>query len=165
MKVLHPLWNQSSPRTNNCLAYSNYSYSGIGPKECTLNCQAQHGSFPVPPVHSLSGVDRVETGTKSRNCWETKETFADFPKCFSHQTWQVVRFPWAANRKEYQLAEFSSWCEGADSYTSSLLASNRRHLILLSHKNTRMSWVLVYMKGKLLATIARACFHQRNCGR
>ena len=37
MKVLQPLWNQSSPRTNNCLAYSNYSYSGIGPKECTLN--------------------------------------------------------------------------------------------------------------------------------
>ena len=31
MKVLQPLWNQSSPRTNNCLAYSNYSYSGIGP--------------------------------------------------------------------------------------------------------------------------------------
>ena len=29
IKVLHPLWNQSSPRTNNCLAYSNYSYSGI----------------------------------------------------------------------------------------------------------------------------------------
>ena len=28
-----PLWNQSSPRTNNYLAYSNYSYSGIGPKE------------------------------------------------------------------------------------------------------------------------------------
>ena len=38
MKVLQPLWNQSSPRTNNCLAYSNYSYSGIGPKECTLSC-------------------------------------------------------------------------------------------------------------------------------
>ena len=37
MKVLQPLWNQSSPRTNDCLAYSNYSYSGIGPKECTLN--------------------------------------------------------------------------------------------------------------------------------
>ena len=36
MKVLQPLWNQSSPRTNNCLAYSNYSYSGIGLKECTL---------------------------------------------------------------------------------------------------------------------------------
>ena len=32
MKVLQPLWNQSSPRMNNCLAYSNYSYSGIGPK-------------------------------------------------------------------------------------------------------------------------------------
>ena len=33
MKVLQQLWNQSSPRTNNCLAYSNYSYSGIGPPE------------------------------------------------------------------------------------------------------------------------------------
>ena len=40
MKVLQPLWNQSSPKTNNCLAYSNYSYYGIGPKERTLkeNC-------------------------------------------------------------------------------------------------------------------------------
>ena len=37
MKVLQPLWNESSPRMNNCLAYSNYSYSGIGPKECALN--------------------------------------------------------------------------------------------------------------------------------
>ena len=36
MKVLQPLWNQSSPRTNNCLAYSSYSYSGIGPKERAL---------------------------------------------------------------------------------------------------------------------------------
>ena len=37
MKVLEPLWNESSPRmNNNCLAYSNYSYSGIGPRESTL---------------------------------------------------------------------------------------------------------------------------------
>ena len=35
MKVLQPLWNESSLRTNNCLAYSNYSYSGIDPKERT----------------------------------------------------------------------------------------------------------------------------------
>ena len=33
MKVLKPLWNESSLRTNNYLAYSNYSYSRIGPKE------------------------------------------------------------------------------------------------------------------------------------
>ena len=40
MKVLQPLWNESSPRTNNCcLAYSNYSYSRIGPKERALNIQ------------------------------------------------------------------------------------------------------------------------------
>ena len=37
MKVLQPLWNESSPRTNNCLAYSNYSYTEIGPKERALN--------------------------------------------------------------------------------------------------------------------------------
>ena len=30
MKVLQPLWNESSPRTINCLAYSNYS-SDLGP--------------------------------------------------------------------------------------------------------------------------------------
>ena len=36
MKVLQPLWNQSSLRMNNCLAYSNYSYFGIGPKERAL---------------------------------------------------------------------------------------------------------------------------------
>ena len=36
VKVLQPLWNESSPRTNNCLAYSNYSYSRIGPKERAL---------------------------------------------------------------------------------------------------------------------------------
>ena len=39
MKVLQPLWNQSSPRTNNCLAYSNYAYSGIGPKKHALSNQ------------------------------------------------------------------------------------------------------------------------------
>ena len=32
MKVLRPLWNQSSLRTNNCLAYFNYFYSGIVPQ-------------------------------------------------------------------------------------------------------------------------------------
>ena len=37
IKGLQSLWNQSSPRMNNCLAYSNYSYSGIGPKERALN--------------------------------------------------------------------------------------------------------------------------------
>ena len=35
MKVLQPLWNESSPRTNKCLAYSNSS--GIGPPKCALN--------------------------------------------------------------------------------------------------------------------------------
>ena len=35
---LQPLWNQSSPRTNNCLAYSNYSYVAIDPKEFALSC-------------------------------------------------------------------------------------------------------------------------------
>ena len=41
MKVLQPLWNESSPRTNNyCLAYSNYSYSWIGPKERALNLKS-----------------------------------------------------------------------------------------------------------------------------
>ena len=38
-KVLQPLWNQISLRTNNCFAYSNYSYSGIGPKERSLRKQ------------------------------------------------------------------------------------------------------------------------------
>ena len=31
------LWRFYIPRTNNCLAYSNYSYSGIGPKERALS--------------------------------------------------------------------------------------------------------------------------------
>ena len=38
MKVLQPLWNQSSPRTNNGLACS---YSEIGPKERALNLRSQ----------------------------------------------------------------------------------------------------------------------------
>ena len=42
MKVLQPLWNESGPGTNNCLAYSNYSYSGIGPKERTLSEDNPH---------------------------------------------------------------------------------------------------------------------------
>ena len=37
MKVLQPLWNQSSPKTNICLAYFNYSYSEIDPKERALS--------------------------------------------------------------------------------------------------------------------------------
>ena len=45
MKVLQPLWNQSSLRTNNCLAYSNYSYTRIGPKECTFNMSCYNASF------------------------------------------------------------------------------------------------------------------------
>ena len=44
-KVLQPLWNQISLRTNNCFAYSNYSYSGIGPKERSLRKQTD-----FPPV-------------------------------------------------------------------------------------------------------------------
>ena len=36
-KVLQPLWNESSPRTKNCLAYSYYSYSRIGPKERAMS--------------------------------------------------------------------------------------------------------------------------------
>ena len=34
MKVLQPLWNESSPRTNNCLTYS---YSGIAPSPLKQN--------------------------------------------------------------------------------------------------------------------------------
>ena len=45
MKVLQPLWNESSLRTNNCLAYSNYSYSRIGPKERTLRVHS-FGTIP-----------------------------------------------------------------------------------------------------------------------
>ena len=46
MKVLQPLWNQSSPRMNN-MAYSNYSYPGIGPKECVLKyTEDSHLGFP-----------------------------------------------------------------------------------------------------------------------
>ena len=49
MKVSQTLCNQSSPRTNNCLAYSNYSYSGIGPKEralsfCVVRYLVQYGA-------------------------------------------------------------------------------------------------------------------------
>ena len=36
----------SSPRTNNCLAYSNYSSSGIGPKERALS----HGYFDTNAI-------------------------------------------------------------------------------------------------------------------
>ena len=44
MKVLQPLWNESSPRTNKyCLAYFNYSYSRIGPKERALRADSKVG--------------------------------------------------------------------------------------------------------------------------
>ena len=41
MKVLQPLWNQSSPRTNNCLAYSSHFYSGLGPNERALRLNVE----------------------------------------------------------------------------------------------------------------------------
>ena len=57
MKVLQPLWNESSPRTNNCLAYSSYSYPGIGSKERALKVVAQAWStWPCNPVNSITVV-------------------------------------------------------------------------------------------------------------
>ena len=55
MKVLQPLWNESSPRTNNCLAYSDNSYSGIGPKERALNKNG-YDQEKEPTIFVPSGV-------------------------------------------------------------------------------------------------------------
>ena len=48
MKILQPLWYESSPRTNNCLAYSDNSYSGIGPQERALYDQENEPTIFLP---------------------------------------------------------------------------------------------------------------------
>ena len=48
MKVLQPLWNQSSPRTNNCLAYSDYLYPGIEVKKKNSKKKLALRKYSIP---------------------------------------------------------------------------------------------------------------------
>ena len=78
LKVLQSLWNQSSPRTNSCLAYSSYSYSRIGSKECTL-------SLSFPDVNKNKGVAKMAPLTAARLTLYTEDTaFMDrrWNRCF-----------------------------------------------------------------------------------